>query len=232
MSCAAEDLPSFLSSSALFSAMTPEELTQVSQFCTILTLKRDGSVFRAGDACTSFHIVVSGQVKLFVGSPHGHEKVIEIFGAGQSFAEAFMFLDTPYIFNAQALTDVVLVKVSREGIYTEIARDPKLAIHMLAGVSRRLETLIQDVAAYTLKSGKQRLIAMLLHRLEPAAGPDLNAGIVMLPANKSTIASRLSLTPEYFSRVLHELVERGLIRIDRRRIIITDVRALEISAVA
>lgn len=44
--------------------------------------------------------------------------------------------------------------------------------------------------------------------------------------SKATIASRLSLTPEYFSRVLHELESRGLIELDRRDIRIPDARKL------
>lgn len=187
-------------------------------------------VFRAGEVCDSFHMVAAGQVKLFVGSPQGHEKVIEIFSAGQSFAEAIMFLDKPYIFNAQALTDAVMVEVTKDGVYTEIARDPKFAMHMLGGVSRRLSTLIQDVEAYTLKNGKQRLIEFLLGHLQPATGSDAQAAVVTLPANKTTVASRLSLTPEYFSRVLHDLEDQGLISIDRRIICIRDLRALKQNA--
>ena len=47
-----------------------------------------------------------------------------------------------------------------------------------------------------------------------------------LPASKATVASRLSLTPEYFSRVLHELEAQGLIQIDKREIRILDVQRL------
>jgi hypothetical protein len=45
---------------------------------------------------------------------------------------------------------------------------------------------------------------------------------VLLAVSKATVASRLSLTPEYFSRVLHELEGAGLIRIERRQIRIPD----------
>ena len=48
------------------------------------------------------------------------------------------------------------------------------------------------------------------------------AGRVTLPAQKSLIASRLNLTPEYFSRILHDLASEGLIRIDGRDIAILD----------
>jgi CRP-like cAMP-binding protein len=49
---------------------------------------------------------------------------------------------------------------------------------------------------------------------------------VSLPVSKATIASRLSLTPEYFSRVLHELEAAGLVRIDKREIHILDAQRL------
>ena len=49
---------------------------------------------------------------------------------------------------------------------------------------------------------------------------------VSLPVSKATVASRLSLTPEYFSKVLHELESVNLIRIDKRDIHIVDVPGL------
>jgi CRP-like cAMP-binding protein len=44
--------------------------------------------------------------------------------------------------------------------------------------------------------------------------------------SKATIASRLSLTPEYLSRVLRELEDKGLIEMDKREIRIPDSRLL------
>ena len=49
---------------------------------------------------------------------------------------------------------------------------------------------------------------------------------VHLPVSKAAIASRLSLTPEYFSRVLHELESAGLIQVDKRDILIPDTARL------
>ena len=49
---------------------------------------------------------------------------------------------------------------------------------------------------------------------------------VELPVSKGTLASRLSLTPEYFSRVLRELEEAGLILVEGRRIHIPAVERL------
>jgi CRP-like cAMP-binding protein len=97
---------------------------------------------------------------------------------------------------------------------------------MLAGVSRRLHGLVQDVEAYALRNGMQRLIGYLLRDVEMDTAGGQKAVTVSLPASKATIASRLSLSPEYFSRVLHELEAQQLITIDRREIRIPDVQKL------
>lgn len=45
---------------------------------------------------------------------------------------------------------------------------------------------------------------------------------IQLPASKHLIASRLNLTPESFSRILHLLTEAGLIRVEKKTILILD----------
>ena len=220
------DMPRFLATSPLFSGLSPDELTRIAKRSQIRNYAKGEMIFSLGEACEAFHIVVSGQVKLFVVSPSGQEKVIEIISPGQSFAEALVFLNKPYILSAQALADTVLVNVSKNGVVSEIKQDPHFAMHMLAGVSRRLHSLVQDVEAYALQNGMQRLIGYLLRDVEMDAATGQKTLTVSLPASKATIASRLSLTPEYFSRVLHELETQQLITIDRREIRILDVEKL------
>jgi len=179
-----------------------------------------------GQACEEFHVTVTGQVKLFAISPAGQEKVIELLGPGHSFAEALMFTGKPYIINAQALTDSLVLSVSKEAVLREIEADSRFALRMLAGISRRLHGLVHDVQAYALHSGVQRVIGYLLRDqlVEDCASGEVIT--VSLPVSKATVASRLSLTPEYFSRVLHELEAAGLIEVDKRDIRILDAQRL------
>jgi CRP-like cAMP-binding protein len=98
---------------------------------------------------------------------------------------------------------------------------------MLAGMSRRLHALVHDVEAYALHSGAHRVIGFLLReQADTGRASGADARTVSLPVSKATIASLLSLTPEYFSRVLHDLEAQGLIEIDRRDIRILDPKRL------
>jgi CRP/FNR family transcriptional regulator, dissimilatory nitrate respiration regulator len=221
------DLPRYLSVLPLFNDLNAQELQRLADGSQLRRFGRGDTVFRVGQPCNEFHVTVIGQVKLFAISPAGQEKVIELVGPGNSFAEALMFTGKPYIINAQALTDTLLLTVGKQAVLAEIASDQRFALRMLAGISRRLHGLVHDVEAYALHSGMQRVIGYLLRDLDRTEGSASAAVTVSLPVSKATIASRLSLTPEYFSRVLHELESAGLIEIDKR-----DIRILDPSRLA
>ena len=95
---------------------------------------------------------------------------------------------------------------------------------MLAGLSRRLHGLISDVESYSLQSGTQRVIGYLLRQDD--ARRRRGADTVTLPASKAIVASRLNLTPEHFSRILHDLQTPGSSRVDGRDVHIVDVERL------
>ena len=241
------DVARYLANLPLFQESTAQELQRLAAGCRLRRFGRGEAIFRVGMPCDEFHVTVMGQVKLFAISPAGQEKVIEIAGPGITFAEALMFTERPYIINAQALSDTLLLSVGKDAVVDEIERDPRFALRLLGGISRRLHGLVHDVQAYSLHSGMQRVIGYLLSSLPEesartlptleayagqgcapvsAAARPVIALKVSLPVSKATIASLLSITPEYFSRVLRDLETEGLIHIDKRDILIPDAMRL------
>ena len=219
----APSVDALLSRVALFSSLNPEEIGRIARGTREINAGKGDILFHKGDLPTGFHLIASGQVKLGFTSSQGTEKVIDIMGPGQTFGEAVMFMDKPYPVFAQALTESRLLHVAKQTILAELERDPRFARKMIASLSVRLHHLITDVESYTLHSGRQRIIGYLL-RDNPE--PETRTLTVTLPTSKGTIASRLNLTQEHFSRILHELSEAGLIVVEGRRIAIPDVEKL------
>jgi CRP-like cAMP-binding protein len=217
-------IQAFLANLPMFSEMNAEELDRIAASTLPLHAEKGQSLCHTGDPCTGFHVVVYGQVKLGFTSPQGVEKVIEIVRPGQSFGEALMFLDQPYIVFAQALADSMLLHVARRTVLDELQRDPGFALRMLSGLSRRLHGLVRDVEAYTLRSSHERVIGYLLAEVPESANG--GAAEVHLTPGKSVIASRLNMTPEHFSRILHELGNAGLVEIQGRSVRIPDLERL------
>ncbi len=217
----------FLAHLPLFREVEKPALRQIARGTTAVDAPRGTVLFRRGDRVSGFYVVIFGQVKLTIYSPDGGEKVIEIMGPGQSFAEPVMFLDKPHALSGETLEDTKLVHVSREAVEAELRRDSAFARRIIAGLSQRLHQLVADVEDVTLRSAADRVTGYLLSR-ETAARE--GGSVVTLHANKRVIASRLNLSQEHFSRVLHGLAAAGLVEVHGRVIRIPDLGRLRASA--
>ncbi len=216
----------FLANIPMFGDMEGEELDRIAAATLPVYAEKGETIVRRGDPCSGFHVVVYGQVKLGFTSPQGIEKVVEIIRPGQSFGEALMFLEKPYIVFAQALADTMLLHVLKHAVFEELDRDAGFARRMLSGLSRRLHGLVRDVEAYTLRSGSERVIGYLLRDVPDDAGAGVAPVEVTLSPGKSVIASRLNMTPEHFSRILHDLAAQNLIEVDGRTVRVLDLARL------
>ncbi len=212
-----DKIRNLLSRVPLFDQLDEHELTQIATGTVEQHVRRGEAIFHRGEPCNGFHIMVYGQVKLIAVSPAGAEKVVRLLGPGESFGEALMFLDRPYILSAVALADSMLLTVDKSVLIDELDSNPMMARRMIAGLSQRLHSFVSDVQSYSLHSGTQRVIGYLLQAQEAAGDSELR-----LEVGKNVIASRLNLTPEHFSRILHDLSSKGLIRVDGRYITILD----------
>ena len=211
------NIEALLTHAPLFQGLAPQELSRIARGTRELHPKKGEVLFHKGDSCSGFHLLVYGQIKLAFTSSQGSEKVVEIISQGQSFGEANMLMEKPYIVFAQALTDCLLLHISKAAVFEELQRDHNLCRKMLAGMAMRLHQLMNDVESYSLHSGKQRIIGYLLRELPEADQEGINVAIT-LPTNKGVIASRLNLTQEHFSRILHELTDLALIVVEGRKI--------------
>ena len=211
----------FLRNLPLFHDLDLLQLEAIGAATTELRVAAGAALFRRGDPCDGMYVIVLGRVKLALLAPGGAEKVVEILGPGQSFGEAVMFMDKPHNLYAEALADTLLLHIRKNAILEAVARNPEFARCMLNELSQRLYRLVADIEAYTLKSATERVTGYLLAALDGHSGPGQPAA-VLLAASKSVLASRLNITREHFSRILHELSQAGLIRVSGRNIHVLD----------
>ncbi|HEX6735504.1 MAG TPA: Crp/Fnr family transcriptional regulator [Azonexus sp.] len=219
------NIETHLNHNALFNGLSHEQIATIARGTREIRCQKGDTLFYRGDPCTGFHIVVFGQVKLSFTSTQGVEKIVEVVEQGQSFGEAIMFLDKPYVVSAQALSDCLLLHVPKAAIFAELERDHEFGRKMLGGLAMRTHQLMLDVEGYSLLSGKQRIIGYLMHEI-PESEHAGGEALIELPLTKGVIASRLNLTQEHFSRILHELSDLGLIHVDGKKIHVPSIERL------
>ncbi|MES9990517.1 MAG: Crp/Fnr family transcriptional regulator [Candidatus Thiodiazotropha sp.] len=208
----------------LFAHLDDEQFGKVSKMAHEIRV-RDGQLFfQSGDPAKHFYLVIQGQIKLTRLSMQGQEKVIEIISPGQTFAEALMFGESPeYPVNAVAIGDTQLLSFEN-GPFLEILRGSiDTCFRLMGDMSYRLKSLIREIDELTLQSASCRVASFLWKRWQ--ARPDGEQSF-KLQAPKGVIASRLSVTPETFSRILHNFSTQGLIHVDGGRVDVLDEQGL------
>lgn len=206
-----------LKSCVLFSELTEEQLDRVRRHSHMIDMLEGESLFFQGDDAVNFYLVLSGRIKLYRVSPDGKEKVVEIVERDATFAEALMFMDQPhYPVTATALTPSRVIGFNSRDFKSMLHESIDTCFLLMGKMCFRLRGLIREIDALSLETGTVRTISYLLEQA-PADSDNYE-----LQVAKSVIASRLSVKPETFSRILKNLHEQNIVSIDGRNVTIHD----------
>ncbi|MFK5912975.1 MAG: Crp/Fnr family transcriptional regulator [Woeseiaceae bacterium] len=208
----------------LFAALDDEQLTRILKSCKAISLAAKQSLFEKGSPATDFYLLKSGQIKLFCLSAEGDEKVIEIINPTQTFAEAIMFMPKNiYPVCAEAIKNCELYSFDMKQFREILDSSKETCFRLLGTMAKQLHGKINDIDNLTLHNATYRLVVYLLEQLPEGA---LALSSIHLGATKSIIASRLSIKPETFSRILLQMSKQGLIEVHGNDITLVDVNGL------
>lgn len=205
----------------LFKGLDRATLERLAAATARIELRRGQRLFGTGEPLTGMYVAVYGEIRLLAHGPRGR-RLTRVVGPGASFAEPMMFLERAAVVDAEAASDALVLHVPRQALFDEVEANPLFARQIIVSLCRRIETLVQEAAQHAVAGGRDRLIDYLQRNARPGA----DGALVVLPAPKAVIASHLHLTPEHFSRILHELAAEQVIRIKARRIEIPDLDRL------
>ena len=216
------NLRGFLAGMSLFDGLSEAQLDAVALAAVPLERPRGSLLFSEGDEAGGLYVALSGKVKIFKAAPDGREMIIHIYGPGEPFAEVPVFEGGAFPASAETLEDSRLLFLPRNDLARLLARDPALAMNMLAALSRKLRRFTVQVENLTLKESPQRLAAYLLDVSDRTHG-----ATVELDVAKGHLAGLLGTAQETLSRILRKMSDGGLIAVSGRRIAILDRPALE-----
>ncbi len=177
-------------------------------------------LFDRGQPAQRFFIVLDGQVNLVLYSKAGEEKIVDILGPGNSFAEAVMFMEAPdtrcrpwrRCGPGRALLEPrVPGDPAREpGDLPAHARPPEPAPAHAHPRDRVPHARERDAPAGAADRGP------------PAAGRSPGPTEITLQESRQELASRLSMKPETLSRILRHLADAGAIVVHGRVLQVPD----------
>lgn len=210
------NLKSILANTSLFKMLSERQLEEVAVNTTSMRVNPNMCVVTQGDLAQGTFWVVYGQVKIVLYTKQGSEKILEILGKGTCFGLGEMLLEQPHLAFVKTTTNSMLLHTDRETMLQIAQENFGFARELMTCVGRQFYGLVRDIESYS-QTARQRLAGYLLRQSRRQTSDNIE-----LVANKTLIASRLSLAPETLSRLFRDFSAEGLIEVSGRRIKIFD----------
>jgi len=183
----------------------PDEFAALDRLGAVVTLKRDETLFREGDAAQYYFKVVQGAVRSCKLLRDGRRHVGDFYLPGD-----FIGLDAEqdYIFTAEAIADATVVRYSRRSVEALAAQEPKIGRRLLSLACHSLNAAQQQMLLLSRKTAEERIASFLMGIAEKKGGMQ-----VTLPMTRTDIGDHLGLTMETVSRALAHLKHEGVIEL-------------------
>ena len=209
----------------LFASLSDAQWERLSGRIGLVRLGMKEILFRRGEQANHFFMVGDGHIKLSLLSREGHQKVVEVMGPGQTFAEAVMFMELQqFPVNAEALESSVVYSFPNADFISILQDSTETCFRLLADVCKRLHGRLIEIENLTVQNATHRLVRYLVEQL-PAGCKDTASFEFEL--SRQVIAARLSIQPETLSRLLKNLVSSGILAVEGKRVHVHSVDRLK-----
>ncbi|HEX9896704.1 MAG TPA: Crp/Fnr family transcriptional regulator [Dehalococcoidales bacterium] len=209
-----------LSTLSYFSGLSAAELEAIKPSFFEKTFQRGEMIFFEGEPAETLFFLISGIVKLFKTSAQGKEQIISLARPREVLNDISIFDNGPNPMSAQAMSMVTLYGIKKERLEVVLRQYPQVSsqiIQVLAARTRQLISLVEDLS---FKHVIGRVAKILLEHTS-------DGGSHGQRLTQQEMAAMAGTAREVVARSLKAMEERGLIRLERHRIVVSDKNALQ-----
>jgi CRP-like cAMP-binding protein len=212
--------------SGLFTACDDAALDSIVRVLRIRRFRRGETIFHQGDPGDALFVIASGSVKVVLPSDEGAEPaIVAILGAGEFFGELAILDGAPHSATIVTVEPTETLVLHRDAFLGLIDSDPGLRRALLASLAteiRRLTGHVEDLHFLDLPG---RLASRIV-RLAASAGATTGEVRIAWPYTQSELAGMIGGSRQSVNRLLADLTDQGLVRLERDHLVVADLERL------
>ncbi len=192
---------------------------------TIKIQKKD-ALYRSQDEVDGIYAIKSGAIKTSISNEDGQEQVLEFHLPGDllgfdSFNSGIHSCD------AIALEDTLLCKITMDDFHDLCGRLPGIRKEMMHQVGKEIAHNQSLLLSLGQQQTDERLATFLLDMSAHFQSRGFSGQEFVVPMPRQDLSNYLGMAVETLSRIISRMTEDGLIKIDRRLVIIADMEKLK-----
>jgi CRP-like cAMP-binding protein len=217
---------SFGAGAGLEQVLPPEHLRRLSDAGTRGTRARGDRLFRQGDPADSVLVLLSGKVKMSFTNSNGQDTLIRIHLPGSLLGLSALGSRGERELTATALEDITFSSIPKQSFMDFVAGDGELGLFLARLLIDRLRSLHSRLGDAPGSTVEQRLAHALIVLSHDQPSPRSARPELTVALTHEELASVVNARRQTVTEALGHFVKSGYIRVQKRRIVITDLDAL------
>jgi CRP/FNR family transcriptional regulator/CRP/FNR family cyclic AMP-dependent transcriptional regulator len=200
----------------MFADLSADSLRTLTEIVVFRRYAKGQVIIAQADVGTCMYFLMSGRVKVSLTSTEGRELVLDYLEAPAHFGEMSLVDAQSRSADVIAVTDVSVYALEGKDLSTAIQLQPRLALSLIATLSRRLRTTISRLEDLAFLDATHRVMRIVLN--VATAGLETRGAPVVQGMTHHDIATLAGTSRETASRVISQLSRDGIITAKGRRL--------------
>lgn len=202
--------------------LSTEELEELAERCPDVRLQKGEGFYRPNEHDGGLFLVTEGRVRVFGISPRGEELTLALLGSGTALSARRL-----RSLHAQAVEPSVLAFVPRRELERLVRKKPEVGLRLVDLLTERLLLMDARMSDVIYKEVPARLASLILQLLseEGVVGP--GGRMIPGPYTHEQLGTMIGAKRVAVARAFKRLRQAGAVEVERYRIRVTDLGALE-----
>jgi CRP-like cAMP-binding protein len=223
------DIAELLGTVQVFAGLTLQQRELLARNMVPRKVRRGDIVFTHGGPGDALYVVARGSVLIHRTGRGGDRRAMTVIESPGSFGEIGLIDGGRRSASAEALEDTDLLALPRSEFLRLLAEEPRLVQGVLRECGRLIRRLTEQLTDATLLDLPARVAKTLVRLVEVRRSVDPEA-LPVISLSQGKVAELAGGSRQSVNGALSTLAQRGLIRIDGRRIIVVDMAGLRARA--
>ena len=206
----------------LFPELTSEEAARLASNARMVHVAKNEWIFAEGGTVSSADWLMSGSVELLKSSMMGKNTILHVVRESHFIDHCIFFGSGTAFVSALAITRCTLLRIDAKVLRAILMDNATFAMRLMKALAIRQRMFINKIAVSQGKiSVRRRVAGWLLHKARVGGSNVVDDGIT-----REVLAGLLGLSRESLCRQLSAFAEDGLVRLEKKAIIIEDEKVL------
>jgi CRP-like cAMP-binding protein len=206
-----------LSQAPFFQPFSPGDLAALAELLEERSFPSGAKLFEQGGPTTGLYLLLEGKVRVLRAVAPGRNVVIALAGQDSTLGELSILDGASAVKTAVAETEIRAFVISTPNILRFLRDHPLAGTLFAQACCKRFRVMLEAIDLQRQGTIRERLAKVLLDRVQQSVSDS--------PTHED-LANELGTAREVVTRTLHRMDDEGLIKVNRRRIELSDTKLL------